>query len=523
VNLARAARVVEALAATGVAEYCVCPGGRNSPLVVVLDAARGLRIHYGFEERSSAFFALGCARASGRPVAVVTTSGTAAAELLPAAVEAHYGAVPLLLVTADRPPAYRKTGAPQAIEQVGLFGDYAPTVYDGSDGTAEPDLSRWSGDHPIHVNVCFDEPLVDGPIPVLNLHPTTSARPTGPFDDRPLRALLRTARRPLVIVGPLDRADRDAVRDFLLALDAPVYTEATSGLREDPVLGRVAFISGERILASVEPDAVLRIGGVPTVRFWRDLETRLRDVPVVAVARAAFPGLTRARVVQGRPGDVLSAVGADRAGAAGTAGAAAGRAWLERDRERAERLVALLAAEPRSEPGMVHALSALVARDGLVYLGNSLPVREWDLAAHREPRGWQVVASRGANGIDGQLSTFLGHCQPGREHWAVVGDLTALYDLAAPWMLRGLETGPVRIAIVNNGGGQIFARLSPHAVLRNEHALGFADWARLWGLAYHRWTTVPDAPPTEARAVIELVPDRDATARFWRAHDALHA
>jgi 2-succinyl-5-enolpyruvyl-6-hydroxy-3-cyclohexene-1-carboxylate synthase len=88
-------------------------------------------------------------------------------------------------------------------------------------------------------------------------------------------------------------------------------------------------------------------------------------------------------------------------------------------------------------------------------------------------------------------------------------------------MLRGLEAGPVRIVVVNNGGGQIFARLSPHAALRNEHCLGFGDWARMWGLAHHRWTAVPGDPPVEVRSVIELVPDREATARFWAAYDAL--
>jgi 2-succinyl-5-enolpyruvyl-6-hydroxy-3-cyclohexene-1-carboxylate synthase len=314
-------------------------------------------------------------------------------------------------------------------------------------------------------------------------------------------------------VGALDPEDRAGVRDFLRALGAPVYAEATSGLREDPALAALCFASGERVLSTVAPDAVLRIGGVPTVRFWRDLDTRLRDVPVCVVSRAPFPGLARARVVRGQPGSVLSSV---------TARATDANEWLKRDRTRAERLRGLLAAEPQSEPGLIAALSRLIPPQALVFLGNSLPVREWDLAAGREPRGWDVVASRGANGIDGQLSTFLGYCRPGREHWAVVGDLTALYDLAAPWMLRGLDAGPVRIVIVNNGGGQIFARLSPHAVLRNEHTLAFGDWARMWGLPYRRWTAVPESGPDEPLGVIELVPERDATQRFWDAYDALH-
>jgi 2-succinyl-5-enolpyruvyl-6-hydroxy-3-cyclohexene-1-carboxylate synthase len=156
-----------------------------------------------------------------------------------------------------------------------------------------------------------------------------------------------------------------------------------------------------------------------------------------------------------------------------------------------------------------------------VYLGNSLPIREWDLAAVREARDWRVGVNRGANGIDGQLSTFLGMCADGRDNWAVVGDLTALYDLGAPWILDQLTTGPVRIVVVNNGGGQIFARLSPHAELRNAHRRTFDGWASFWGLPHHRWETVPRAPALPDRCVIELVPDAAATDRFWRAYDAL--
>jgi len=514
VNVARAAALVEQLAAHGVEECCVCPGGRNSPLVLVLERVTGLSVRFFFEERAAAFFALGRAKATHRPVAVVTTSGTAAAELLPAAVEAHYAAVPLVLITADRPRAYRGTGAPQTIEQAGLFGRYAPTGFDGEGPDDRPDLSGWHADHPIHLNICFDEPLVDGPVPVLRLRPAPLAEPATPAADdlAPLRAFLAETTRPLVLVGPLDARDHDGVRTFLGRYGAPVYAEAASGLREDRALDALLLRSGEGVLRRAEFDGVLRIGGVPTVRLWRDLETR-RDVRVCAVARAPFPGLTHAALVVGPPGDVLRA--------ASVAAARRADSLLHRDRARAELVAALCATEPRAEQSLIRTLSARVPDGALVYLGNSLPIRVWDLAARREARGWQVAVNRGANGIDGQLSTFLGMCAPGREHWAVVGDLTALYDLAAPWVLPQLVSGPIRIVVVNNGGGQIFARLSPHAVLRNEHDHDFSAWAGMWRLAHHRWTAVPAAAPADARCVIELVPDNAATARWWRAYDAL--
>jgi 2-succinyl-5-enolpyruvyl-6-hydroxy-3-cyclohexene-1-carboxylate synthase len=170
---------------------------------------------------------------------------------------------------------------------------------------------------------------------------------------------------------------------------------------------------------------------------------------------------------------------------------------------------------------MIRALSALVPAGSVVYLGNSLPIREWDLAAIRTDRRWTVGVNRGANGIDGQLSTFLGMCAPGREHWALVGDLTALHDLGAPWILSRLSTGPVRIVVVNNGGGQIFRRLFPYPELRNEHGVTFGRWADMWSLAYRRWDVVPPRTDLPDRVVIELTPETATTDAFWRAYDAL--
>jgi 2-succinyl-5-enolpyruvyl-6-hydroxy-3-cyclohexene-1-carboxylate synthase len=515
VNLARSARLLERLAEAGVAELCLCPGGRNAPLAVVAERARGCTVRWFFEERSAAFFALGRARAAGTPVAVVTTSGTAAAELLPAAVEAYYSGAPLVLVTADRPRAYRGTGAPQTIEQLHLFGRYAPTVFDGETPADELDLSAWDGASPVHVNVCFDEPLVDGPVPETCVRVRRRTDEPRAADPGPLVAFMAQARRPVVLVGPLDAADHEPVTDFLLRYGAPVYAEPVSGLREERELADVRLTSGEGVLARADVDGVLRIGGVPTVRLWRDLESRLAGLPVCSVTRTPFRGLTRSTLVHGRPGAVLRGVQAPMTSVA----------WAKQlvalDWQREARLAELWRRYPRAEPALLRTLSALVPAGALVYLGNSLPIREWDLAAHRRSRGWSVAANRGANGIDGQLSTFLGMCGAGRENWAIVGDLTALYDLSAPWILPHLDAGPIRIVVVNNGGGQIFARLSPHAALRNEHDRDFAGWAALWGLAYHRWETVPAAAPADPRAVVELVPDREQTTAFWRAYDAL--
>ncbi len=153
----------------------------------------------------------------------------------------------------------------------------------------------------------------------------------------------------------------------------------------------------------------------------------------------------------------------------------------------------------------------LAYKDGArVYLGNSLPIREWDLAATREPRGFTYEANRGANGIDGQLSTFFGQCERGRENVCVIGDLTAIYDANAPWIAPQVDA-PFRIVIINNGGGRIFERVASLAridrtLIVNAHDIRFDHWAAMWGIADR---------------VTELRPDVGASRRAWERYDAL--
>lgn len=301
-------------------------------------------------------------------------------------------------------------------------------------------------------------------------------------------------RRPLVIAGGLAARHRAQVREFLLALNAPVYAEALSGLREDPELPLIT--SGERMIARGGFDGVIRIGHVPTLRFWRDLETL--DLPVVHYTDLPFAGLTRGEV---HPLSALTATRVER-----------DEEFFAHDREQAVRFAAILDAEPASELAMIRALSRELPPNARVYLGNSLPIREWDLAAAREPRGFVYEANRGANGIDGQLSTFFGWCAPDRTNVCVVGDLTAIYDLGAPWIVPQLDAA-FRIVIINNGGGRIFGRVASLRALdpalrarmiENTHDVGFEHWATMWNID-----------------VTELRPDEAASQRVWQRYDEL--
>ncbi len=480
-NIAEARRAIEQACALGATDFCVCAGSRNAPLLAVLGAS-DLRVFSFVDERSAAFFALGRAKLTGRPAAVVTTSGTAVAEILPAAIEAHYSGTPLILITADRPARYRGTGAPQSIEQEQIFGVYA----------REPVT---------HINIEFDEPLIDEEVARFSWE-----------RGRPARSSARTAgetpalpgSRPLVILGGLDEPDRPRVLEFATKLNTPIYAEPLSGLRENPALTHLIITAGERMIGRGEFDAVIRIGNVPTLRFWRDLDESRADLPLISFSALSFTGCSRGEVhpLEALPSDVAPRNRDED--------------FFADDRERAAAIARILDDEPESELVMFRSLSQSIASNTRVYLGNSLPIREWDLAAIREPRGFEIAANRGANGIDGQLSTFLGQCDPSRPNVAIVGDLTAIYDSNAPWIVPQLDPGiDWRIVILNNGGGRIFSRVSSlrkldasmrERIIENAHGIRFDQWAAMWSI--------------EDR-VTELRPDADASRRAWARYDAL--
>jgi len=488
--------------AHGVAEVVLCAGARNLPLVAAWLGVPAVRVWHHPEERSAAFFALGRIQAGAGPVAVTVTSGTAAAELLPAAIEGHLQGLPLLLLTADRPRQFRGSAAPQTILQPGLFGVYAPTMADAS-CAADLAPARWGRDGPAHLNLCFGEPLVEGigdwEAPARPEPAGCVEIPSADWDG------FGEGGRLLVAVGKLDPAERDPVAVFLRDLGAPVWVESTSGLWGDPRLDNLRVRHAGRVLAAGATH-VLRLGGVPCGRFWRDLEER-PDVRVRSVSRQGWRGLGReAEAVKAgleglrdwhpRPSPALAA-------------------WTRTVREnQPPEPVGCSRDQPLTEQILYGEIARRVAPGTRVFLGNSLPIRCWQAQAPWRP-GPLCFANRGANGIDGEVSSFLGVAEGADEAWGIFGDLTALYDLAAPWVVRQMAPLRLRIVVVNNRGGGIFARLpavaaAPPAARRavcNAHDLSFRAWAGLWGFGYRGVRRpadldgLPDGP-----VVVEAIP-----------------
>lgn len=557
-QIARAKTLIARLTQLGVEDFILCAGARNAPLVKVLGQAKGVNVLPFFDERAAAFFAVGRIQASGRPVAVITTSGTAVAELLPATVEAWYSALPLVLVTADRPSHFRGSGAPQTIEQIGIFSHYVGASWDlvETESIHQVNLALHQ---PTHINICFDEPLVDeevsewwveqwGQMESMNHELSSGFNSSllcfpGPLEnsvpstDHQVRInqFLTRDLRPLVIVGRLSREeDRCLVESVLLSWKLPVYLEAPSGLRESEKLCSLRLESGEGIFAGTRFaetfNGVIRIGGVPTLRMWRDLEKKYREWPVLSFSREPFSGLGRDKrealplhcltdlpLAQRGFGSQENVVVSNERGISDSSVNLINE-WIRWDRQRATRLRNLLERYPRSEPGIFAALSALIPPQSLVFLGNSSPIREWDLAADWASRQLSIFSNRGANGIDGLFSSFLGASTADQENWAIIGDLSALYDLNAPWAL-GMARGQIwRMVIINNFGGKIFRRMFAEPLFENRHCLNFQGFAQLWNLHYYQWHEVASSLANiSSPSLIEIQPDLEATDLFW--HD----
>lgn len=492
---------------SGVEEFCLCPGARNSAFVDYLSGQESVATYYHYEERAAAFFALGRAKATGRAAAIITTSGTAAGEVLPAVMEAHYSGIPLLVITADRPSHFRGSGAPQCAEQVGLFGVYTSFSQD-IEGNTPCQLRKWDQRRAAHLNVCLEEkyshcydrfpdmPIAQQPEIQLQAHS---------YEE--LLDFLQMCRAPMAIVSALPESAKERVVRFLLGANIPVYCEAVSGIRNDPRLEPLRIRRSNKLWDQGYPiDGILRIGGVPTLRLWRDLENKEGQIRVCSLSHLPFSGLSWGKVILTDFQEALPVIKLTPPV----------ELFLKNDRSYTEKLQQLLEQHPNSEPGMVYRFSNLIQKGDLIYLGNSMPIREWDLAANYQTQELEVLASRGLNGIDGQLSTFFGVCRSKGNNWCLLGDLTTLYDLAAPWILPQLKAQNVNILVMNNSGGRIFERLFANPLIQNQHNYTFEPVAKLWGLHYEQWHAVPNEWKSKgAPTLIECFPDHEATERFW--------
>ncbi|HEV8372627.1 MAG TPA: 2-succinyl-5-enolpyruvyl-6-hydroxy-3-cyclohexene-1-carboxylic-acid synthase [Actinomycetota bacterium] len=511
--------LVDELARAGLSDACLAPGSRSAPLALALAEHPRIRVHVHVDERSAAFFALGAAKRSGRPAAVLCTSGTAAANLHPAVLEADHARTPLLVLTADRPPELRGTGANQTTDQLKLYGTAVRWFCEVGPAGDDPDAGRywrslasraWAAATtppagPVHLNLAFAEPLVPsgsggrpqdagrGAWPRLGGAPAPG-RPGGapwtaaPAGGRPpaaeevaeLAGAVRAAPRGLLVAGWGAELAPAAADAFAAASGWPVLADPVSGARRGPqaVSTYDGLLRAPGFAAAHRPELVVRVGGGPTSKAlagWLD-----PSVPQVLVDPAGGwldPGRGAALRLLADPSALLGAVAADLGvpGGAGAAGEGAGRAgrsgrsrwlaaWLEAEQLARRAIDGLLDewAEP-FEGRVARDLAAGLPDGATLVVGASMPVR--DLDAFARPReGLRFVANRGLSGIDGFVATALGVAAAGDEPVAALcGDLTLLHDASSLLGAAGRARGAA-LVVCDNGGGGIFSFL-PQAEL----------------------------------------------------------
>lgn len=483
------AAFVAELVQSGVKDVVVSPGSRSTPMAMVIAEHPEIRLHIHVDERSAAFFALGIAKASGKPAAILCTSGTAAANYYPAIVEAYYSRVPLVVITADRPHELRDVGAPQAIDQIHLYGKHVKWFIEMAPPEKSEEMLRYvrsvcaraaataltSPAGPVHLNFPFREPL----IPDLNKENlfTHEERLDGYVTIRQseltlhnnqlesLKNELRQYERIIIVCGSIDNGVfPEAVTTFAEKLQAPIIADPLSQLRsgkhrlENVIDAYDTFLRNDDAKKVLQPDLIIRFGAMPVSKAltiflkenkqaeqwvidsgggWRD--PSLLTTSMIYCDEAAFCYALNAVIEQEKSSDFLLK-------------------WKELNSFTKEHLMKIRESSDLNEGKVFYELFELLPEGATLFVGNSMPIRDLDTFFYSNSKSIRIMANRGANGIDGTISTALGAAVVHQPMYLVLGDLTFFHDLNGLIMSKLYHLN-INIIVINNNGGGIFSFL----------------------------------------------------------------
>lgn len=571
INAELCATLVDEWVRAGVRHAVVAPGSRSTPLALALADRGELALHVHVDERSAAFVALGLGLADGVPAVVLTTSGTAAVELHPAVVEAHQAAVPMLVVTADRPPELHHVGAPQTVDQNRLFGAAVRWFVDP--GPAEPSARpTWrslgaravaealgaggAAPGPVHLNLPFREPLIGraGALPEgrpagepWHRSAVHASHACGPVpDDVTLHGVVGSLAGRVLVVAGAGTGDVDTLLTAAERAGWPVLADPRSGCRTGHpavVTTADAWLRDADVADGLRPDLVLRLGEPPASKVlgsWL-ATSGARQVAVEPHGRWFDADRTAVAVLRADPARVVARLADAVAGPADPAWTERWRA-LERAADRTTQAALTGPEAPLTDPAVARAVAGdLAARPGAaLVVSSSMPVR--DLEWYGGTTGaTRVLANRGANGIDGVVSTAVGVALArrgtGAPTVALVGDLAFLHDTNGLLGLAGRDVD-LTVVVVDNDGGAIFSFLPPARELpadRFELLFGTPQGVDLAGLAAAHHLPVTEVAGSVGaagfrRALAEAVGAGGARVVVVRtdrasnvaAHDALH-
>ncbi len=543
-------QVISILADRGLEHVCLSPGSRSTPLALAVAGSERVASHVHFDERGAAYFALGMAKATGRPVALICTSGTAAVNYFPAIVEASQDNVPLIVLTADRPPELRGTGANQTIDQVNLYGNYVryhrdlpcPDDLDSPDSLIAALVEAWDASTalpagPIHLNCQFREPFVpesncqwDGKLDV-----SLSAEAPGDVelpDD--VRDVLTDCRQGMVVLGAMrDKMDAEACVQIAKQLGWPVIADIQFGLGLGDALpllvpGHDLLLRNPSLAESLYPGVLLQLGGRVTSKYLQTwlgsnestqwIQVHANDTPINPHRRAIthIPTAPRSMV------NSFNNIEPEQ-----------GFGWCEMWEQTGQAAAGLVDVFNEDQDILTEAHVAQAVSEGIpdghaLFAGNSLAIRMLDLFAGRRSTWSPIVANRGASGIDGCIATAAGYAQAAKTPiTAVVGDLAALHDLNSLSLWSQCPKGSV-LLIINNDGGGIFHLLPDitesaafEDYFATPHGRSFANAAKMFGSDYGHadssellMASYGQALAAATPAVLEVAVDRRISTRL---------
>jgi 2-succinyl-5-enolpyruvyl-6-hydroxy-3-cyclohexene-1-carboxylate synthase len=564
-NTALASAFAEELARGGLRHAVVSPGSRSTPLALALWRAPEIEVSVIVDERSAGFFAVGAAQAGGEPVALLCTSGTAAANYHPAVCEADESGLPLIVLSADRPPELRGIGAGQTIDQVKLFGSAVRWFCEVGTHAADDDgllhyrsvacraLATARGETrpgPVHLNLPWREPLA--PVPVEGSLTATDPLALEGRPGRPLTAVTRIDLEPsaflldevaghigeaisgVIVAGRQpDPELREPLAHLARVSGFPILAEPTSQLRCGPhdrsrvIASYDLLLREERFARSVVPDLVLRFGEMPTgkpLRAWL-AASGAEQIVVDPFGGWNEPSRRAAALLRADPTELASGWAARLEKQGGERPAP--DAWLAAEEAARRVLLAELEADgPISEPALHLALGRCHADGDLVYTASSMPIRDQEAFLGAEETDALFLCNRGANGIDGLISSGIGAARASGPTTILVGDLGLLHDLGGLAAVREIDT-PVRIVVIDNGGGGIFHFLPQRSAMEGEEfeallgtprGVDVAKAAALFDLDHHRLESLAELPAALAAGtgLIEVVTDRHSNVEAHR-------
>jgi len=482
------AAFVAELSKTGVKDVVISPGSRSTPMALVMSEHPDLRIHVHVDERSASFFALGIAKATSRPVALLCTSGTAAANYYPAVIEASISRVPLIVLTADRPHELRDVGAPQAIDQIHLYGKnvkwfvemappektdemirYARTVCARAAATAS---SYPAG--PVHLNFPFREPLIpkmdEGLFEVtersggyVDIHTGHLSLSDEVFEK--ISEDFSSYRKGIIVCGQIDSSEfAEEVTALADQLKFPIVADPLSQLRSGEhdssyiIDAYDAFLRNEDAKEAFKPDLIIRFGAMPiskALTIFIKENRNARQVVIDGGAGWREPSMAASDMLYCDETVFCKKL---RSSIRFANDSAYLETWLAANSIAKEQLSAVSDVQELSEGKLFHQLAEMLPKDSTLFVGNSMPIRDLDSFFFFNEKKIKVMANRGANGIDGIVSTALGVASVSQPCYLVLGDLTFYHDLNG-LMAAKMYNLNINILLINNNGGGIFSFL----------------------------------------------------------------